>query len=302
MPPHDTELESIAARPSSRSLRRLLDSAWRGERTLVMGVLNVTPDSFSDGGRFLDLSVAADHAERMAAEGADIVDVGGESTRPATFASGKPLPEEEEMARVLPVITAIAARLPELPISIDTYKASVAANAIAAGAAMINDVSALRADPEMSALAARSGAPVCLMHMPGLPAALPAAPAYSDVVRDVCDFLARLCAEAEAAGIARASIVIDPGIGFGKSAQQNLELLRRLREISEVGYPVLVGVSRKSFIGAVLGGLPPGERLEGTAAAVAIAIANGASVVRVHDVGEMARVARVADAIVRAAP
>jgi dihydropteroate synthase len=267
-----------------------------------MGILNVTPDSFSDGGRFLDPAAAVEHAARMAAEGADIVDVGGESTRPATFASGAPLPEAEERARVVPVIAAIAARLPDLPISIDTYKASVAASALQAGAGLINDISALRADPEMSGLAARSGAPVCLMHMPGLPTAMPAQPEYADAPAEVLAFLAERCAMAERAGIARESILVDPGIGFGKSALQNLDLLRRLDLLAGLGYPVLVGTSRKMFIGTVLGGLPPEQRLEGTAATVAVAIAKGAAVVRVHDVAQMARVAAVADAIVRGWP
>jgi len=276
-----------------------LQAAQDGARTLIMGVLNVTPDSFSDGGQFLDADDALRQAEKMLADGADILDVGGESTRPATFATNAPLPVEEELRRVTPVIAAISRRFPEALISIDTYKAEVARSAADAGAVFINDISALRADPGLPPLAAARGLPVCLMHMPGLPANIARKPKYGDVVADVCAHLAERVAAAERAGIARSRIVVDPGFGFGKSVQQNLALLRRLREIAALGYPVLVGASRKSTIGAVLGDVPPTDRKEGTAATVALAIANGAAIVRVHDVREMALVARMADAVVR---
>jgi dihydropteroate synthase len=290
------------ARPADHRLRALLDTARAGRRTLIMGVLNVTPDSFSDGGRFFVPHAALAHAEQMVAEGADILDIGGESTRPATFATGSPLDAAEEMRRILPIIEAIAARMPDVPISVDTYKATVARRAVEAGAAMINDISALRADPNMAATVAESGTPVCLMHLPGLPTALPSTPIYTDVVEEVKRHLEERTVVALAAGIAPANIVLDPGIGFGKTVAQNLELLRRLRELATPLYPLLLGTSRKSTIGKVLGDLPPEDRLEGTAATVALSIANGAALVRVHDVKEMVRVARMSDAIVRGWP
>jgi dihydropteroate synthase len=292
----------IAARPSSEALAELLATARQGSRTLVMGILNVTPDSFSDGGQYADPQAALEHAAQMVADGADILDVGGESTRPATFTTASPLPADEEMHRILPVIAALAARLPAVPISVDTYKAAVARAAIQAGAAMVNDISALRADPNMAAAVAETGVPVCLMHMLGLPTALPPNPHYDDVVAEVGAHLRQRAEAALSVGIAPTAIILDPGIGFGKTAQHNLELLRRQRELLDLGYPLLLGTSRKSFIGKVLGGLPSEDRLEGTAATVAIAIANGAAIVRVHDVRAMTRVARMADAIVRGWP
>ena len=292
----------FSSRPISAAdarLEELLDLAHRGERTLVMGILNVTPDSFSDGGLFLNVEQAVAGARQMADEGADILDVGGESTRPATFDSHAPLPVEEELRRILPVLDALRVALPHVPVSVDTYKASVAEQAIRAGAAMINDISALRADKDMAGLLARAGVPVCLMHLPGLPAAIPPHTDYGDVVQDVADHLRERAAFAVASGILAPNIVLDPGIGFGKTVAQNLDLLRRLRELTELGYPLLVGTSRKSTIGKVLGGLPPEDRLEGTAATVALSIANGAAITRVHDVKAMVRVARMSDAVVR---
>ncbi len=280
-------------------MRELMEIARAGRRTLVMGILNVTPDSFSDGGLFLGASEAVARARQMADEGADILDVGGESTRPATFASHAPLPVEEELRRILPVLDAVRDALPHVPLSVDTYKASVAEQALGRGAAMINDISALRADPAMAALLARAGVPVCLMHLPGLPAAIPPEPVYGDVVQDVVEHLRERARFAIASGILSANIVLDPGIGFGKNAAQNLELLRRLRELTALNYPLLLGTSRKATIGKVLGGLPPHDRLEGTAATVALSIANGAAIVRVHDVRAMTRVTRMSDAIVR---
>jgi dihydropteroate synthase len=280
-------------------LRDLLALARQGKRTLVMSILNVTPDSFSDGGQFLDVEAAVEHAVQMAADGADILDIGGESTRPATFRTNEALDVEEEKQRILPVIERLTARFPELPLSVDTYKAEVARDAVAAGAVLVNDISALRADPDMAATVAAHGVPVCLMHLLGLPKAIPPNPHYDDVVAEVAAHLKERAEAAEAAGIARDDILIDPGIGFGKTVLHNLELLRRLPEIVALGYPVLVGTSRKSTIGKVLGDLPPEDRLEGTAATVALSIAAGAAIVRVHDVKEMARVAKMSDAIVR---
>jgi dihydropteroate synthase len=275
-------------------IKDLLTVARAGERTLVMGVLNVTPDSFSDGGLYVDPDAAVDRAERMVDEGADILDVGGESTRPGS----DPVTAEVELARVLPVLERFDKRL-AIPVSIDTCKAEVARRAVAAGACMVNDVSGLTADPAMLRTVTELGVPVCIMHAQGSPKTMQDAPLYGDVVTEVRDWLARRADEVVAAGVAPECVVIDPGFGFGKTPAHNLELVRRLREIAALGYPVLLGPSRKSTIGAALGGLPVNERLEGTAAAVAIGIANGAAIVRVHDVREMARVARVTDAIVR---
>jgi dihydropteroate synthase len=271
-----------------------LDVARRGERTLVMGILNVTPDSFSDGGRFLTPDAAVQQAIRMAEDGADIIDVGGESTRPGS----DPLPVEEELARILPVIRAVAGRIPT-PISVDTYKSAVANRAIEAGAAMVNDVSALAFDPDMAATVAELEVPICLMHIRGTPKTMQQNPVYGDVVSEVKAELMERIQVALDAAIRPENIIIDPGFGFAKTAGHNLELLRRLRELTELGYPILSGTSRKSTIGKVLGGLSVEERLEGTAATVALSIANGASVVRVHDVKEMVRVARMTDAVVR---
>jgi len=276
------------------TVHELLEAARTGRRTLVMGILNVTPDSFSDGGLFLREADAVRRAEEMAGEGADLVDVGGESSRPGA----DPLPLEEELDRVLPVVEALATRIP-VPISVDTYKAEVARRAAGAGAALVNDISALRFDPGMASTVAELGVPVILMHMLGTPRTMQQDPRYGDVAAEVRDWLAERVAFAEAAGIARERIWVDPGFGFGKTPDHNLELLRRLGELRAIGCPIVSGWSRKNTIGRVLGGLPPEDRLEGTAAAVALSIAYGAAVVRVHDVKEMARVARMADAVVR---
>jgi dihydropteroate synthase len=264
-----------------------------GGRTLVMGILNVTPDSFSDGGKFPDAAAAVEHGRRLLADGADIVDVGGESSRPGAA----PVPEEEELRRVVPVVEGLA-REKGAVISVDTCKARVAEEAVAAGAAIINDISALRSDPRMAEVAARTGAGVVLMHMKGTPKDMQENPAYGDVVGEIAAFLAGRGEAARRAGVSGEAIAYDPGIGFGKTPAHNLELVRRLAEFRGLGGPILVGPSRKSFIGAVLD-LPPAGRLEGTAAVVALAVAGGADVVRVHDVREMVRVAKVADAIVR---
>lgn len=261
-------------------------------RTHVMGIVNVTPDSFSDGGRFATTALAVEHGLRLIEEGADILDIGGESTRPGS----EPVPLEEELARVIPVIERLAAATP-VPLSVDTCKAGVALRAVAAGASIINDVTALQGDPAMAAAAAASGAGVVLMHMLGTPRTMQSEPRYGDVVAEIREFLAGRMRAAEAAGIEPGRLVLDPGIGFGKTLEHNVEILRRLGELLALGRPLLVGPSRKAFIGRLLGGLPAGERMEGTAAAVTAAILGGARLVRVHDVRAMARVARVADAL-----
>lgn len=282
-------------------------SSWRcrdrllptGGRTLVMGILNVTPDSFSDGGRFVDPDAAVAHALAMVADGADLIDVGGESTRPGA----DPVSEAEELARVVPVVAALAARSP-VAISVDTTKAAVARAALDAGAVVVNDVSALRADPAMAGVVASCGAGLVLMHMLGEPRTMQHDPHYRDVVAEVTAALAGWAAAAEAAGIARECIALDPGIGFGKTLEHNLALLHHLRSIVALGYPVLVGPSRKSFIGTALG-LGLEDRLEATLAAVTWSVAQGAAVVRVHDVQAAARAARMTEAIAtigRAAP
>ena len=264
-----------------------------------MGVLNVTPDSFSDGGLYADVETAVAHAHQMARDGADILDVGGESTRPATFADQSPLPPDEEKRRILPVISRLAQELPHVALSVDTYKADVGEAALDAGATVLNDISGLTYDPGMARLAAARNVPLILMHLPGRPRDIPIHPVYEDVVREVLRFFVRQVAHAEALGVRREQIWLDPGLGFGKTAPHNLELLRRLPEMKALGFPLLVGASRKKFIGRILGTDDPNDRKEGTAAAVALSIAGGADMVRVHDVREMTRVARVSDAIVR---
>ncbi len=267
-----------------------------------MGVLNVTPDSFSDGGLFADTDAAVAQAHRMAADGADILDIGGESTRPATFGDKSPLPAEEELRRVLPVIERLTRELPRVPLSIDTYKADVARAALDAGAAIVNDISGLTYDPAMASLVAERGVPLVLMHLLGRPKDIPLTPVYDDVVADLRAFFLRQIAYARSQGIRDAQIWLDPGIGFGKTTAHNLEILRRLREFKALGFPLVVGASRKKFLGKILGTDNPQDRLEGTAAAAALSVAGGADVVRVHDVREMARVAQVSDAIVRGWP
>jgi dihydropteroate synthase len=257
-----------------------------GSRTYVMGIVNVTPDSFSGDG-VTDLEVAVAQARQMEQDGADLVDIGGESTRPETWA-GPGLSLEDELARVIPVVTRVAATV-AVPISIDTYKAEVAERAIAAGATLVNDVWGLRRDQRMAATVAAAGVPVVLMHnKPG--------GGYSDLMGEIADSLRESVELARVAGVADDRILVDPGIGFGKTREENLEIIRRLPELRRIGFPLLIGPSRKSFIGKTLD-LPAGERLEGTAAAVALSIAGGADVVRVHDVKAMVRVAKMADAI-----
>jgi dihydropteroate synthase len=260
-------------------------------RTLVMGVLNVTPDSFSDGGRFLDHEAAVAHGLRMTEEGAAILDVGGESTRPGS----DEVTVEEELARVVPVIKRLAAEV-DVPLSIDTRKPEVARAALDAGAVAVNDVSGAR-EPGMLEVVAASGAGLVIMHMLGEPKTMQVEPRYEDVVREVRAYLADRLNAAGAAGIDRDRLAVDPGLGFGKTYEHNLELMRDIDGFLDLGVPVVVGPSRKSFIGTALGDLPIDERLEGTIGAAAWMAGKGAHVVRVHDVGSVARALRVVDAI-----
>jgi dihydropteroate synthase len=267
-----------------------------GERTLVMGVLNVTPDSFSDGGKFLDPQSAIQHALEMERAGADLLDIGGESTRPGSTGTAA----ETELARVLPVLEGLHGAL-KIPIAVDTRKSQVAEAAISAGAQIINDVSGLRFDPRLAEVSQRRGVPLILMHMRGEPATMQKVPFARDVMKDVVQGLRASIRKARAADVRKSQIVIDPGIGFGKSFEQNYELLRKLRELAKLGYPLLVGTSRKGFLGVTLARdgkpAPPEERLWATAATVTASILGGAHIVRVHDVAEMAQVARVADCL-----
>jgi dihydropteroate synthase len=258
---------------------------------LIMGVVNVTPDSFSDGGLFLDADAAVEHGLRLVDEGADILDVGGESTRPGA----EPVSEEEERERVLPVVERLA-RDAGARLSIDTTKLAVARAALDAGATLVNDVSAFRFDPGMAALVAETGAGCCLMHMLGEPRTMQEDPRYDDVVSDVKAFLEERLAFAVSEGIDEERVWLDPGIGFGKTVEHNLELLRRLDEIVAIGRPVVVGTSRKSFLGKLVGGRDEGQRLPGTIATNVLALERGASVFRVHDVAQNADALAVAAA------
>ncbi len=270
-----------------------------GRRTLVMGILNVTPDSFSDGNQFLSVDAALRHAEQMISEGADIIDVGGESTRPGAGV----VPPEEEIARVVPVIAELAKRF-DTPISIDTTKALVARAALNAGAAIVNDISALRFDFHVADEAAKFGAGLVLMHSRGTPATMHRLPPVADIMEEVTRSLRASIAMAERRGVARESIVIDPGIGFGKSQEQNIELIAKLDQLIAAfpDFPVLIGTSRKSFIGRILADAdgnpaPPEDRIHGTMASVAIAILKGASLVRVHDVTDSLETVKVIGAL-----
>jgi len=260
------------------------------DRPRIMGVVNVTPDSFSDGGRFFEPEAAVAHARELVAAGADILDVGGESTRPGAVE----VPLQEELDRVLPVIEAVSGL--GVPVSVDTRKAAVMRAAVAAGAWLVNDVSALEHDPEALATVAELGVPVCLMHMQGTPETMQANPAYTDVVGEVRDYLAQRADACQAAGIRRDAIVLDPGIGFGKTVAHNLALLHHLDAFTGLGYPVLVGSSRKSLVGKVLD-REVGERAYGDAAVVAWSVSHGAGLVRVHDVGPMRDVVRMTEAL-----
>lgn len=286
------ELEALLANASAQPKSwRIANRELPLERPLIMGILNVTPDSFSDGNRFLDPQQAVDRAQEMAEQGADIIDIGGESTRPGAA----PVDAGEEVKRVLPVIEEVAGKV-SCAISVDTWKSAVARPAMAAGAGIINDISGFRFDPEMAAVAAQSGSGVVLMHTRGTPLTMQTETRYDDLMGEVIQGLGKSVEIAVGAGVERARIVVDPGIGFAKDGHGNLEILRRLRELTGLGFPILVGTSRKGFIGKVLK-RDTGDRVFGTAATVALAIANGASILRVHDVAEMRDVADMAHAI-----
>jgi dihydropteroate synthase len=265
-----------------------------GRRTLVMGILNMTPDSFSGDGLDFGVDAAVARAQAMEAAGADVLDVGGMSTRPGA----EEITESEELRRVVPLIERLAREV-DLPLSVDTYRAAVADAALAAGAVIVNDITGLGAEPELAGVAARRGAALILMHIKGSPRTMQDDPQYADLMGEIIAYLRAGCDRAVAAGVPRDHLWIDPGIGFGKTIDHNLEILRRLGELRSLGLPVLVGTSRKGFLGRILGGRPPQERVAATGATVAVSIAHGADIVRVHDVGPAVDVARVADAIMR---
>jgi dihydropteroate synthase len=269
---------------------RILDLS---SRTHLMGILNVTPDSFSDGGEFFKYDDAVRQGIKMAEEGADMIDVGGESTRPGS----DPVTIEEELSRVIPVIEALSKEI-DIPISIDTYKSQIAKKALDAGAEMINDISALRFDPHMKKIASEYQVPIVLMHIKGTPKNMQENPYYDDVIEEITEYLQESIQLAKEAGIQKENIIIDPGIGFGKRLEDNLNILKNLKKFSILDCPILVGTSRKSFIGKILD-LPVEERLEGSLAALAVSIMNGANIVRVHDVKESKRVIRLVDAVVK---
>jgi dihydropteroate synthase len=285
-------------RSAISGLDRSFELGWTGgslqlsQRPHVMGVLNVTPDSFSDGGDFSEPEAAVDRALQMVEEGADIVDIGGESTRPGAPPAG----EEVELARVLPLLDSLAPRL-GVPLSIDTYKAGVARLAVRAGASIVNDITGLNGDPDLARVVSEEGCAVVVMHMRGTPRTMQADTRYDDLLGEVFQKLNENVARALEAGISKERIIVDPGIGFGKSPEGSLALLRRLRELKTLGCPILVGMSRKSFIGKTLGIEAPKERLEGSLAAAALAVWNGAHIVRTHDVRETRRAVDLAWAV-----
>ncbi len=262
------------------------------KKTYIMGVLNVTPDSFSDGGLYFNKETAVHHALKLVNDGADIIDIGGESSRPGS----NPVPLDEELKRTIPVISALSGKI-KIPISIDTYKADVARHALDAGASIVNDISGLRFDPDMASVVAANNVPVIIMHIKGTPDNMQINPSYKALIPEILDYLRGSIKISNEHGISAESIIIDPGIGFGKTLEHNLEIINNLKEFLLLGRPVAIGVSRKAFIGKILGDVPPSERLEGTAAAVAISVYNGANIVRVHDVAEMSKVVKIADAI-----
>lgn len=269
-----------------------------GKRTYLMGVLNVTPDSFSDGGEFDTLAAALAQAQRLIEAGADILDIGGQSTRPGAVE----ISLEEELNRVLPVIETLRSQNVSIPISVDTTRAIVVQQAVAAGADMINDISGGTFDPDMFPVIAQLGVPIVLMHIRGTPQTMQQLTDYQDLIGEIYQFLESQIAAAERAGIKQEHLIIDPGIGFAKTAEQNLELLRQLPTFRSLGVPILVGVSRKSFIGRILNQPDPKNRVWGTAAACCAAVAGSADILRVHDILEMHDVCRVADAIWRNQP
>lgn len=262
------------------------------DRPLIMGILNVTPDSFSDGGLYLDKGRAVERALEMEAQGADIIDIGGLSTRPGS----EEIPVKEELRRTVPVIEALAGKL-RAPISIDTYRSEVARAALEAGASMVNDISGLRFDPEMAKTVASYKVPVVVMHIKGTPKDMQKNPVYENLMGEIINYLKDSIRIAKEAGIVEELIIIDPGIGFGKTFDHNLEIIKNLHLLKSLGRPVLIGPSRKAFIGKILGDVPPKERLEGTMAAVSVAVFNGADIIRVHDVAEAVKTAKVAYAI-----
>lgn len=259
-----------------------------------MGILNVTPDSFSDGGRYFQKDQAIKRAIEMAEEGADIIDIGGESTRPGS----EPVSLEEELQRTVPIIRELVKLIPT-PLSIDTYKAEVARQALDAGASMINDISGLGFDEEMVSVASNYKVPVVIMHIKGRPKDMQSNPTYEALIPEMLDYFRQKITFALEAGVDEGRIIIDPGIGFGKTFNHNLEILRELRSFTVFQRPLLVGASRKAFIGAILGGLPVGQRLEGTLATSVVAVLNGANILRVHDVKENLRAVKIADAIIK---
>lgn len=262
------------------------------KKTYIMGILNVTPDSFYDGGKYNNVEKAIHRGLQLIEQGADILDIGGESTRPGAL----PVSLDEELKRVIPVIEGITKRV-KIPISIDTYKAKVAEEAINAGASIINDISGLRFDPEMAYVASKYNTPVILMHIKGNPKDMQKNPHYYALIPEIIEYLRTSIIIAKEAGIQEDKIILDPGIGFGKLPEHNLEIIGNLREFTSLGKPILIGVSRKSFIGKILNDAPPEGRLEGTAAAVAVSIINGANIVRVHDVDYISKIVKVVDAI-----
>jgi dihydropteroate synthase len=274
--------------------------AWRNfcfdfsKKTYIMGILNVTPDSFSDRGLYFNKSKAIKRAIQMVEDGADIIDVGGESTRPGS----ESITIDEELKRIIPVIEVLSKEI-KIPISIDTYKSEVTRIALDAGASMINDISGLRFDPKMAEIVSEYQVPVVIMHIKGRPKDMQQNPVYEALIPEIMDYLREGIAIATRSGISEDKIIIDPGIGFGKTSEHNLEIINKLWEFTSLEKPILIGPSRKAFIGKILGDVPVTERLEGTAAAVAISIMNGVNMIRVHDVKEMVRVAKVADAVKR---
>ena len=264
------------------------------KKTYIMGILNVTPDSFADGGLYFDKSSAIERAYQIVEEGADIIDIGGESTRPGS----EPISIKEELIRTIPLIEAISKKI-KVPISIDTYKSEVAKVALDAGASMVNDISGLRFDPRMPDVVSEYKVPVVIMHIKGKPQDMQQNPVYDALIPEIIDYFRMGIKIATGAGISEDKIIIDPGIGFGKTFAHNLEIINNLYEFTLLEKPILIGPSRKAFIGKILGDVPATERLEGTAAAVSISIINGANVVRVHDVKETVKVAKVADAVKR---
>ena len=281
-------------KPQTSATRRVGDLVL-GPGPLLLGILNVTPNSFSDGGDFFDKDAAVARALEMLDEGADLVDVGGESTRPGSDR----VPAEDEVRRVAPVVREILARRPDAAVSVDTYRAETAEAALEAGARVLNDVTALRGDPRMAAVVAEARCPVVLMHMKGEPKTMQQHPVYDDVVGEVRDFLAARAEHAVAAGVDPGNIIVDPGIGFGKTLEHNLELLRNLDAIAGLGFPVLVGASRKRFIGEITGVEQARDRVSGTLAANVLAYERGASLFRVHDVRANKEALALADAVLR---